>query len=91
MAGDETVDFFATFAPDRDRMRATGVPLTVVMAEESRGSWSGTASRWLAAGTGAELLELPGGHVGFLADPDGLVELVDRVAGSHMPAAGGGS
>jgi hypothetical protein len=61
------------------------------MAEESRESWSGTASRWLAAGTGAELLELPGGHVGFLADPDGLVELVDRVAGSHMPAAGGAS
>jgi len=43
------------------------------------------------SGTGAELLELPGGHVGFLADPDGLVELVDRVAGSHMPAAGGAS
>ena len=51
----------------------------------------GTASRWLAAGTGAELLELPGGHVGFLVDPDGLVELVDRVAGSHIPAAGGAS
>jgi pimeloyl-ACP methyl ester carboxylesterase len=82
---------FATFVPDRDRLRATGLSLTVVMAEEGRESWSGTASRWPAAGTGAELLELPGGHVGFLADPAGLVELLDRVAGSHMPAAGGGS
>ncbi len=80
----------ATFAPDRDRLRAIGVPLIVVMAEKRRESW-GTASRWLAAGTGAELVELPGGHVGFLVDPDGLVELVDRVGGSRMPAAGGGS
>jgi hypothetical protein len=61
------------------------------MVEESRESWSGTASRWPAAGTGAEPLELPGGHVGFLVDPDGLVELVDRGAGSHIPTAGGGA
>jgi hypothetical protein len=80
----------ATFAPDRDRLRAIGVPLSVVMAEERKESW-GTASRWPAAGTGAEPLELPGGHVGFLVDPDGLVELVDRGAGSHIPTAGGGA
>jgi hypothetical protein len=61
------------------------------MVEESRESWWGTASRWLAAGTGAEPLALPGGRVGFLVDPDGLVDLVDRVAGSHTQSAGGAS
>ena len=36
---------FATFVPDRDRMRASGVPLTVVIGEENRDTWFGAAAR----------------------------------------------
>src|SRR6266508_6160200 len=36
---------FAAFVPDRDRMRASGVPLTVVVGEENRDGWYGAAAR----------------------------------------------
>jgi acetyltransferase/esterase len=72
---------FAAFVPDRERMRASGVPLTVVVGADNRDTWFGAASAWLADGTGAELVELPGGHVGFLTHPEAFVELVRRVAG----------
>jgi pimeloyl-ACP methyl ester carboxylesterase len=72
---------FAAFVPDRERMRASGVPLTVAVGAESRGNWLGAASAWLADGTGAELVELPGGHAGFFSHPEAFVELVHRVAG----------
>ena len=55
---------FATFVPDRDRLRANGVPLTVVVGEDNRDGWYGVAARWLVESTGASLVELPGGHGG---------------------------
>jgi hypothetical protein len=79
----------AAFVPDRAGMRASGVPLTVVMGEENRETWLGAGSAWLAEGTGAELVELPGGHVGFVTDPDRFVELVRRIAAPAAPAASG--
>jgi pimeloyl-ACP methyl ester carboxylesterase len=72
---------FAAFVPDRERMRASGVPLTVAVGAGNRDNWFGTASAWLADGTGAELVELPGGHAGFFDHPEAFVELVRRVAG----------
>jgi pimeloyl-ACP methyl ester carboxylesterase len=72
---------FAAFVPDRERMRASGVPLTVAVGADNRDTWFGAASAWLAGGTGAKLVELPGGHVGFLTHPEPFVELVRRVAG----------
>jgi len=72
---------FAAFVPDRERMRASGVPLTVAVGAENRDTWLGAASAWLADGTGAKLVELPGGHVGFMSHPKAFVELVRRVAG----------
>jgi pimeloyl-ACP methyl ester carboxylesterase len=77
----------AAFVPDRAGMRASGVPLTVVMGEENRETWLGAGSAWLAEGTGAELVELPGGHVGFVTHPDRFVELVRRIAAPAAPAA----
>jgi pimeloyl-ACP methyl ester carboxylesterase len=64
------------FVPDTDGMRAGGVPLTVVVGAENRDTWYGAAAAWLAEGTGAELLELPGGHGGLFTHPRALVELV---------------
>jgi hypothetical protein len=68
----------AAFVPDRDRMRASGVPLTVVMGKQNRDTWFGGAATWLAEGTRADLVELPGGHVGFITHPQAFVELVRR-------------
>ena len=66
----------AAFIPDRDRMRASGVPLTVAVGAENRDTWYGAAAAWLAEGTGADLVELPGGHGGLFTCPQALVELV---------------
>ena len=48
-------------------MRASGVPLTVAVGAENRDTWYGAAAAWLAEGTGADLVELPGGHGGSSA------------------------
>jgi hypothetical protein len=48
-------------------MQASRVPLTVVAGEQNRDTPLGAAAAWLAEGTGADLVELPGGHGGSLA------------------------
>jgi hypothetical protein len=76
----------AAFVPDRDGMRASGVPLTVVAGAHSCDTWLGAGAAWLAEGTGADRVELPGGHVGFVSRPRELIALVRRIAhgsGSH--------
>jgi hypothetical protein len=70
---------FATFVPDREGMRASGVPLTVVVGAENRDSWFGAAAAWLVEGTGADRMELPGRHAGFWSHPEQFVELVRRI------------
>lgn len=74
------LELVAGFVPDREQMRASGVPLTVAVGRENRKTWFETASRWLAEGSEADLVELPGGHVGFISHPTEFVELVRRVA-----------
>ena len=71
---------YAGFVPDREGMRASGVPLTVVVGAENRETWYGAAAAWLAEGTGAELVELPGGHGGLFTHSQALVELVGGLA-----------
>jgi pimeloyl-ACP methyl ester carboxylesterase len=70
---------FAAFVPDLDRLRAGGVPLTVVVGEDNRDGWYGAAARWLVEGTGASRIELPGGHGGFVTHQEEFVTLVRRV------------
>jgi pimeloyl-ACP methyl ester carboxylesterase len=70
---------FAAFVPDPEGMRASGVPLTVVAGERNRDTWYGAAAAWLAEGTGADLIELPGGHGGFVSHPQEFIELVRRI------------
>jgi hypothetical protein len=71
---------FAGFVPDRDALRASGVPLTVAVGADNRDNWYGAASAWLAEGTGAELVELPGGHAGLLTHPEAFADLVRAIA-----------
>jgi pimeloyl-ACP methyl ester carboxylesterase len=70
---------FAAFVPDPQAMQASGVPLTVVVGEQNRDTWFGAAAAWLAEGTGANLVELPGGHGGFVSHPQEFIELVRRI------------
>jgi pimeloyl-ACP methyl ester carboxylesterase len=70
---------FAAFVPDPQGMRASGVALTVVAGEQNRDTWMGAAAAWLAAGTGASLVELPGGHGGFVSHLQEFIELVRRI------------
>jgi pimeloyl-ACP methyl ester carboxylesterase len=70
---------FATFVPDRERLRASGVSLTVAVGEQNRDGWYGAAARWLAEGTGADLVTLPGGHGGFITDQEAFVQVVRRI------------
>ena len=70
---------FAAFIPDQEGMRASGVPLTVVAGEQNRDTWMGAAAAQLAEGTGADLVELPGGHGGFVSHPREFIDLVRRI------------
>jgi pimeloyl-ACP methyl ester carboxylesterase len=69
---------FATFVPDCEGLRASGVPFTVVVGEENRDTWLGAASAWLVQQTAAERVELPGGHAGFATHPREFMELIGR-------------
>jgi pimeloyl-ACP methyl ester carboxylesterase len=70
---------FAAFVPDPEGMQASGVPLTVVAGEQNRDTWMGVAAARLAEGTGADLVELPGGHGGFVSHPQEFIALVRRI------------
>lgn len=71
---------FAQFVLDRDHLRASGVPLTLIVGEENRGTWFDEAATWLIGGTGANRVELPGGHAGFLSQLEAFAGLVSRIA-----------
>jgi pimeloyl-ACP methyl ester carboxylesterase len=60
-------------------MRAAGVPLTVVVGTDNRGSWFDTAAAWLVASTGAQRVDVPGGHAGFDSHPEAFIDLVQNL------------
>jgi pimeloyl-ACP methyl ester carboxylesterase len=70
---------YAGFVPDRDALRRSGVPLTVAVGADNHHNWFGAAAAWLAEGTGADLVELPGGHAGLLSHPEGIAGLVRAI------------
>jgi pimeloyl-ACP methyl ester carboxylesterase len=70
---------FAAFVPDRDTIRASGVPLTVVVGDDNLDGWYGAAARWLVDGAGASLVAMPGGHGGFHTHREEFLALVRRV------------
>ncbi|HEY3059282.1 MAG TPA: alpha/beta hydrolase [Chloroflexota bacterium] len=71
---------FVRFVPDVAAMRRAGVPVTVLIGTEDLETWVGAAGRWLASETGAKLVELPGGHGGFVTHPAELVKQVRTLA-----------
>jgi pimeloyl-ACP methyl ester carboxylesterase len=66
-----------TWAPDVDRLRASGIPLAVIVVEESPGGRSDATVGWLAA-AGARRYHLP--PAGPLIRPDTYVALIRDIA-----------
>jgi pimeloyl-ACP methyl ester carboxylesterase len=77
----------ASFVPDRDRLRASGVPLTVIVGQDNLSAWYGDAGRWLVDGAGARLITLPGGHAGFETHRAEFIEVVRRIGGGAVRRA----
>jgi hypothetical protein len=78
---DVELPVFATYVPDLDRLRGSGVPLTVLAGADNRETWFGAAAAWLADGTGAERVDVPGGHVGYVSHSARFVDAVRRIIG----------
>jgi pimeloyl-ACP methyl ester carboxylesterase len=71
---------FIRFVPDVAAMRRAGVPVTVLLGTENLETWLGGAGGWLARETGANLVEVAGGHGGFVTHPTEFVEQVRTLA-----------
>jgi hypothetical protein len=76
---DVELSAFATYVPDRDQLRGSGVALTVLAGADNRQTWFGAEAAWLADGTGAERVDVPGGHVGYVSHPTRFVDAVRRI------------
>jgi pimeloyl-ACP methyl ester carboxylesterase len=66
----------ATYAPDVDRLRASGVPMAVLGCEPSGDAGPGATDARLAASTGATRWSGPGGPVGLPTHPDAFVAVL---------------
>lgn len=53
------------FVPDLEALRALGDRLVVACGADSGETWAARGARSIAAQTGVEVVELPGGHAGF--------------------------
>lgn len=79
---------FARYEPDLDGLRGNGVPLLFAGGHESRTFTACRAAEALAELVGAPFAEFPGGHGGYLEDPDGFAAVLDRVVRTLRAAAG---
>ena len=61
------MDPFASYVPDAGRLKESHVPLVVALGRETASVYPELveASGWLAREAGAELVEVPGAHVGY--------------------------
>jgi pimeloyl-ACP methyl ester carboxylesterase len=66
-----------SYVPDVDRLRASGVPMAVVVSERDGGP--GATGVLLPAGAGATRWDAPGGPIGLLTRPDAFVALLRRI------------
>jgi pimeloyl-ACP methyl ester carboxylesterase len=56
---------FESWRPHEERLRALPIPVCPLVGKESP-PFSGEAASWVAARVGSEVVEVPGGHVGFI-------------------------
>lgn len=60
---------FTAYVPDAGALASAHVPVIPLAGVESRGTFLYDTTRWLAERVGAELVELPGRHGGYIDHP----------------------
>ena len=63
-----------SWRPDEERLRSVAVPVRLLNGEESPPPF-GEACLWIAARVGSEVVQVPGGHVGFIGYADEFAEI----------------
>jgi pimeloyl-ACP methyl ester carboxylesterase len=71
----EEAEVFAGYRPDEALLSRRRVPLTIIQGTQSTPHHH-EANRWVAARTGADVVEIPGGHWPFLELPAAFVEAI---------------
>ena len=66
---------FTSWAPDPSAITGSPVDISVLTAE-STAPFFAEAARWIADRRGTEVVTAPGGHMGFLEDPEGFAAVV---------------
>jgi pimeloyl-ACP methyl ester carboxylesterase len=72
----------SSYRPDVVALRASGVPLTVGIGEESAGELAHRSALALAQALGVTPVTFPGGHVGHRSHPEAFAAVLARVLGS---------
>jgi len=70
---------YVAYEPTADEIKAFRVPCVVTAGAVSsdphaRGHWRFEVAQWLAAHLGTSVVELPGGHMAYLGEPQGFAE-----------------
>lgn len=60
---------FVKYVPDAETIAISQVPIVPLAGAENRGTFLYETTRWLAGCAGTEVVELPGGHAGFINYP----------------------
>jgi pimeloyl-ACP methyl ester carboxylesterase len=68
-----------TWQPDLTRLRSVPTRIVVGIGEDSTGQLCDATSSALAAALGVQPVWFPGGHTGFIEDPDGFAERLRSV------------
>jgi pimeloyl-ACP methyl ester carboxylesterase len=65
----QELGMFLSWVPGPSELGACRVPVRVLAGRDNRGNYHYRAAEWLAHALGVELLEIPGGHAPYLAQP----------------------
>jgi pimeloyl-ACP methyl ester carboxylesterase len=70
---------FVAYEPSRGELKAFGVPCLVTAGAANRdptarGHWRFEVAQWLAGHLGTTVVELPGGHMAYLGEPEDFAE-----------------
>jgi pimeloyl-ACP methyl ester carboxylesterase len=88
------LDAFVSYVPDAEALRASRLPLVVALGEETEPQDPATVAicEWLADTAGAELVRVPGAHVGYFdraaETADALRPILRRFAPATATSAG---
>jgi pimeloyl-ACP methyl ester carboxylesterase len=67
-----------SWKPDEERLIAVPIPVCPLVGKESP-PFFGEAASWIAARAGNEVVQVPGGHVGFIDNAREFAEVTRRL------------